>query len=312
MKDIALALGGGGAKGNAHIGVLRYLIQEGFNIRAVAGTSVGGLVGALYAFGYEPDEIERRFGTLDPDSIYHRQTRDGPAWLSPHGIYDVMKDALGDCSFADLHLPFAVTSVNLETANLEIISCGKVLDAVMATSAVPGLFPPVVMDDRLLVDGGVLAPVPVGLARSLAPDIATVAVVLSPALDGWADLEKPRLLGSMHILSNIVARNRMVQALNIFMRSIDIGGAMLTELLLIIEEPDVIIRPYVPHIGLLDRVDISEVARLGEEATRLALPELNQAVGFAAGLRRRFRKRGFVNIHLPTNSDFKRRDYYEA
>ena len=306
MKEIALALGGGGAKGNAHIGVLRYLKQEGFHIRAVAGTSAGGLVGALYAFGYEPEEIERRFEMLDPDSIYRRQTGDGPAWLSAHGLYDVMKDALGDCTFADLRLPFAVTSVNLETASLEIINCGKVLDAVMATSAVPGLFPPVVMEGRLMVDGGVLAPVPVGPARSLAPDVATVAVVLSPALDGWAELEKPRLLGSMHILSNIVARNRMVQALNVFMRSIDIGGAMLTEMLLKIEEPDVIIRPNVPHIGLLDRVDISEVARLGEEATRLALPDLNQAVGFTSTLRRRFRRRGSMKIRLPSNSDFKR------
>jgi hypothetical protein len=146
--------------------------------------------------------------------------------------------------------------------------------------------------------------VPVGLARSLAPGIATIAVVLSPALDGWDELEKPRLLGSLHPLANIVARTRMVQALNIFMRSIDIGGAMLTELLLKIEEPDVIIRPHVPHIGLLDKVDIHKVAHLGEEATRLALPELNQAVGFAARFRRRLRRQSLASIHLPSNSDF--------
>jgi NTE family protein len=306
MKDITLALGGGGVKGNAHIGVLRVLKREGFNICAIAGTSIGGVVGAFYAFGYDPDEIEKRFWTLDPASIYHHQTEEGPSWLSSHGVYDLMVDALGDCTFTDLRLPFAVTSVDLETANLEIINYGKVIDAVMATIAVPGVFPPIEKDGRLLVDGGVLAPVPVGVARLLAPDAATVAVVLSPALDGWKELEKPRLLGSMPFLSNIVARTRMAQALNIFMRSIDIGGAMLTESLLKLEQPDVIIRPGVPHIGLLDSVDIGQVARLGEAAARLALPSLNEAVSMRARLRRRLHKAPPLGIHLPNSADFQK------
>jgi len=304
MKDISLALGGGGVKGNAHIGVLRVLERQGFNIRALAGTSAGGLWGAFYAYGYSPDEIERRFGALEPATVYGRQPEDGPAWLGLAGVHELLVEALGDCTFEDLRLPFAVTAVDLDTAERVALRSGRVVDAVMATIAVPGVFPPVELDGRTLIDGGVLAPVPVGLARSLAPGLPVAAVVLSPPMNEWGGLEKPFLLDSLPFLSNVVARLRMAQALNVFMRSIDIGGAMLTELLLQVERPDVIIRPAVPHIGLLDRVDVHEVARLGERATEYALPELNKAVSLPSRLTRLFRGRSPQRIHVPYASDF--------
>jgi NTE family protein len=303
MKDIALALGGGGVKGHAHIGVLRVLRREGFNIRAVAGTSAGGLWGGLYAFGYSPDEIVKRFSTLDPATVYQREPQDGPAWLGLAGVTELLEEALGDCTFNDLRLPFAVTAVDLDTAECVALRSGRVVDAVLATIAVPGVFPPVELDGRTLVDGGVLSPVPVGLARSLAPDLPVVAVVLSSPMDEWSGIEQPRLLNSLPFLSNVVARLRMVQALNIFMRSIEISGATLTELLLQVEKPDVIIRPSLPKIGLLDRVDVTEVARLGEQATERALPALNRAGGVPARLLRLFRQRNPRRLRLPSASD---------
>ncbi|MCI0521551.1 MAG: patatin-like phospholipase family protein [Chloroflexi bacterium] len=304
MREITIALGGGGVKGNAHIGVLRVLQREGFSVRAVAGTSAGGLFGVFYAFGYGLDEIEKRFSALDSATMYHRGPQDGPALLGLTGVHELLVEALGDCTFDELRLPFAVSAVDLDTAEYVALRSGRVVDAILATIAVPGIFPPVKLGGRTLVDGGVLAPVPVGLARSLAPDLPVVAVALSPPIEAWTRVEKPRLLNSLPFLSRVVSRLRLAQALSIFMRSIDVSGAVLTELLLQVERPDVIIRPAVSHIGLLDHVDVGEVARLGEQAAEAALPALDQAFGLPARLARMWEQRSRSRIHVPYASGF--------
>lgn len=277
MKDIVLALGGGGVKGHAHIGVLRVLEREGYRVRAIAGTSAGGLAGVFYAFGYTPDDILARFSDLDQNTLYNRDPEDGPGWLGTTNIRRVLEDAIGDCTFADLRLPFAVTAVDLDTAEHVVLQRGRVVDAICATIAVPGVFPPARWDGRLLVDGGLLDPVPVAVARSLAPGLPVAAVVLSPPMVEWAGVEKPRLLESMPFLSRYLGRLRIAQAVNIFMHSIDISGTMLTELLLQLDAPDVLVRPPLPQVGLLDKVDVAQVADIGARAMEQALPELKRA-----------------------------------
>lgn len=287
MKEITVALGGGGAKGAAHIGVLRVLEREGFKIRAIAGTSAGGLWGAFYAAGFSPDEIERRMNAVDRTTLYQRRPGDGPAMLGLAGVEMLVRTNLEDCSFSDLRIPFAVTAVDLDTAEPVIIQEGNVADAVLATIAVPGIFPPRRWGNRLLIDGGVLDPVPVALARRLAPGLPVVAVVLSPPVKEWVTPSPPRLLASLPFISGYLSRMRLAQAFNIFLRSVDIAGAMLTDLRLEMEQPEVIIRPPVPHIGLLDDVEISEVTRLGEEGAIKALPQLRRAVSWLSRVTRR-------------------------
>jgi NTE family protein len=303
-KEISLALGGGGSKGNAHIGVLRVLDRQGFSVRALAGTSAGGLWGSLYAYGYDPDEILERAAEIDHRVLYQRDPQDGPAIMGVAGVRHILTEAMGDSTFDDLRIPFAVTAVDLDTAERVVICSGKVVDAVMATIAVPGIFPPARLDGRTLVDGGILDPVPVSTARALAPGAPVAAVVLSPPVDEWAGAEKPRLLDSLPVFSRYIARLRIAKAFNIFLRSIDISGAMLTELLLLYDRPDVIIRPAVPHIGLLDAVEVGTVAALGERAAELALPELERAAAWPARLRRALSRRQQRMVHLPDASDF--------
>lgn len=290
MKDVVLALGGGGVKGNAHLGVLRVLERNGFRVRGLAGTSAGGLWGSLYAFGYTPAEIERRISQADVNSLFGRDPADGPAWLGLVGLRQVLSDALGDCRFQDLRLPFAVTAVDLDTARRVVIRRGPVVDAVLATIAVPGVFPAARFNGHTLVDGGVLDPVPVALARQIFPDLPVVGVALSPPLEDWNDATPPRLLGSLSFLTRYIERLRFSQALNVFMRSMDISGALLTELLLAADPPDVLIRPGVRGVGLLDNVDPAQVARLGEAAAEAALPALEQAAAWPASLRRRWNR----------------------
>jgi NTE family protein len=189
-----------------------------------------------------------------------------------------------------LLLPFGVTAVDLAAAQLVAIRRGAVIDAVLATIAVPGVFPPRELGGRTLIDGGILDPVPVRLARQLAPGLPVVAVSLSPPLEAWETPEAPRLLNSMPFLATYLGRLRIARALNVFLQSIDISGASLSALRLELDQPEVILRPAVPAIGLLDTVDVEEVARLGEAAVTENLDELNRAVGWRAWAGRQVRK----------------------
>jgi NTE family protein len=304
VKEISVALGGGGVKGHAHIGVLKVLLREGFEIQALAGTSAGGLWGSFFAAGYSPDEIERRMRQIPLDTLYRRKPEDSQSMMGLAGLEEILNREFGALNIEDLRIPFAVTTVDIDAAQQVILSQGRLVDAILATIAVPGVFPPRIMDHRVLIDGGVLDPVPVNLARALAPDLPVVAVVLSPPINEWVQPTPPRLLNSLPFLSSYISRLRLAKALNVFLRSVDIGGAMLTELRLQIDRPEVIIRPPVPHIGFLDDVDVSEVAQLGEIGAEKELETLNRAVGWRARFSRKLIPSRPFAVRLPHSNDY--------
>jgi NTE family protein len=285
--NITLALGGGGIRGVAHIGVLRTLEKHGFTIKAIAGTSAGGLIGALYAAGKTPDELESVITNLDQKKLFTRGKKDGPALLGIAGLVTLLTELLGECNFDDLKLPFACTAVDTLTGREVILHHGSVLQAVTATVAVPGVFPPVKIDGVTLIDGGVLDPVPVRLARWLAPQYALPAVVLSPtAPRPISNPSLPLPIPGPKPLVEQIAKLRLSQALNIYMRSMEISGLATTELRLGLEKPDVIIRPDLVGIGLIDRVDPLKLIEAGERAVEDILPQLRRSAGFPATIGR--------------------------
>lgn len=288
--DISLALGGGGAKGNAHIGILRRLEREGFRVRAVAGTSFGGVVAVLYAFGKTPDQIEELFSGVDQSRLYGHAAGDGPSLLGLAGAAKFFDEILGAATFDDLSLPCAVTGVDLNSVRQVILTEGSLRDALLATIALPGIFPPRRIQDWNLVDGGTLDPVPVSVARMLAPNLPVVAVVLTaPIGEPTRSIEV-----SIPYLPEIIARRithlRPAQAFDVFLRAVEIGNRQMTELRLQADQPDIIIRPAVTHIQLLDKVNVSEVARLGEQAMDAVLPDLRRITSWPSRLARTFRR----------------------
>lgn len=277
--EITLALGGGGVKGYAHIGVVRALESRGIKIRAIAGTSIGGMMGAIYAAGIQLEDVQGLLKALNQSKLYTRMPGDGPSLLGMGGVVEVLQKILGDLAFEDLPIPLAMTAVDIESGQQVIINHGRLIDAILATTAVPGIFPSRIWDGREVVDGGILNPVPVTVARSLAPRQPVVAVVLSPALSNWTGHQPmPRLLASIPFLSHIY-KLRFAQSIRLFLRSIDISGCMLTDLRLQMEKPEVIIRPIVHQIGLIDTVDIAEVIELGEQAAAAVVPQLQRWSG---------------------------------
>lgn len=285
--DISLALGGGGAKGNAHIGVLRRLEKEGFKIRAVAGTSFGGIVAVMYAAGYTPDEIENNFAEVDQEHLYGRLPDEKPSLLGLAGLRKWLDEILPARTFAELKIPCAVTAVDLNGGCEVLLEDGPVKDALLATVAVPGIFPAHPWHEWELVDGGVLNPVPVSVARSLTPSLPVVAVALqTPMGEPAHSLGMPVPSGLPKPIIDRLSHFRYAQAFDIFLRSVDIGNRAIAEYRLEVDKPDVVIRPDVSDIELLEQVDVREVARRGEEAVEAALPELKQMASWTYRLRR--------------------------
>ena len=289
--NISIALGAGGAKGNSHIGVLRVLEQEGFRIRAITGTSFGGMVACFYAAGFSPDEIEEIFSAVDQSHLYDRARDENASFLGLTRVYSWLERCLGEKTFDDLRIPCAVTAADLRTSNEVVIKTGSLRDAILSTIALPGIFPSFLSGELELVDGGLLNPVPVALARSLAPNLPVVAVTLATPLgEPPRSVPLPWLDGLPAVIASSLNHLRVTRAIDIFMRSIDIGGRQISELRFQIEKPEVIIRPQVDAVGVLGQVDVHDVVKLGEVAARAKLPELRQACTWLARLRRRLSK----------------------
>lgn len=286
--DITLALGGGGSKGSSHIGVIRRLEQKGFRIKAIAGTSFGGLVAVFYGLGYSSDEMEEMFASRDQSQLYGHISNDGSSLLGLAGTTAFLQEIIGERTFDDLKIPCILTAADLNSGREVLLSEGSLVEAILATIAMPGIFPARRFDGVELVDGGTLDPVPVAAARLLAPRLPVIAVVLTiqmgnPA-QAWS-IPMPEFLPFRLIAT--VGKMRYGQALDVFLRSFDIVTRAVTEYRLEVDKPDIIIRPQVTHIDTLDRVDVHEVVRKGEEAVDEVLPELKKLFMWRKRVRRK-------------------------
>jgi len=285
--NITLALGGGGAKGNSHIGVIRRLQKEGFKIQAVAGTSFGGIVAVFFALGYSPNQIEEMFAALDQKELYGRSAAEGPSLLGLGGATKWLKETIGDRTFADLKIPCAVTAADLKSGQEVLLKEGSLVDALLATIAIPGIFPAKIIDELELVDGGTLDPVPVAPVRSLKPDLPVVAVVLSSPMGRPAEtwnIPLPEYLPQT--LIDRLGKLRYTQALDVFLRSLDMITRAVAESRLEADKPEIIIRPLVTDIDILEQVNVHDVALKGDEAAETALPELKKLFAWHNRLRR--------------------------
>lgn len=211
---IGLALGGGSARGFAHVGILKVLEREGIKIDYMAGTSIGSLVGAFYALGFEVEEIEKylleenftkyisfKNVTFELEEYQHKKTLGvsinlpkiitNPGWprglISTVAIRDKIDQITGWAHFEyDLRIPFKTVATDLITGEKIVISSGKVSNAVAASISIPGIFFPFEHEGMILVDGGLKDPVPVDVVREMGADIV-IAVSLQNIEGGKKD-----------------------------------------------------------------------------------------------------------------------------
>lgn len=282
MPSVALALGGGGARGLAHIGVLARLERAGFHVDALAGTSIGGLMAAVYAAGNTPAEMEdwaRR--ALEGGLLSLRPSVGG--LIGTDRIRHLLEEILGQTTFAQARCPVAITAVDLEAGDELVIRDGRLIDAVLATIALPGIFPPQLSGGVRLVDGGVIDPVPVRPARQLSSSpIVAVALSMAPGSPSVYSLSAPAEKNPFGWLTRL----RLGQALLVFGRSLEISSRLFTDLRLRLDDPEVIVRPAVGHIGILDSPNPAPVIEAGWIAMEHSLGDLLSYYGLGGGLRR--------------------------
>lgn len=263
-SGFSLALGGGGGRGWAHIGVAQALEEAGLRPGLVVGTSMGAIVGAGIAAGVGPREMERQAGEFSVSRSVGRGAR--LALFDPRPLLEHLAAILGDPLIEDLPLPLAVSAYDLVAGRPTAITSGRLVDALERSIAVPIVFPPTASEGAVWCDAGPWESVPVSLARSLSN---------APVIGVWIDIPKPGLLASPPVATLL---RRLGGRLGTGSPADALTGRRYAALLAMrwadpvhVEAPDLMIRP---RLGLSTGLSFGRVARmveLGHRDARTAL-----------------------------------------
>lgn len=274
---IALVLGGGGARGAAHVGIIKVLEENNVPIDLIIGTSMGSIIGGLYAAGYSPDELDQLMNDIDWGDLFTDQpseeylsfrrkkdqlrlmriemgiTKDGITFkrgvISGQKFGFLLKKLTIHKAhinnFDELNIPFRAIAADLETGEVVVIGKGSLNEAIRASLSLPGIFPPIEIDGRTLVDGGIVNNVPIEVAKELGADII-IAVDVGTPLD---DIENVK------------------SALDVSMQSMGIlGKRNVDESLALLTDKDLFIRPELGDIKTESFSRAPDAVDLGEQA----------------------------------------------
>jgi NTE family protein len=298
--NIGLVLGGGAARGFAHIGVLRTLLANGIQPDIITGTSIGAVVGGCYAAGHLDafDQWARKltrrriFGYLDFSLA-------GSGLITGVRLAEALRTAIGNVPFEDLPLRFAAIATEIGTGHEIWLTRGRVADALRASYALPGVFSPVSIGGRWLMDGALVNPVPVSAARALGARVV-IAINLNADLVGrgatisshGSDDNDDALLLAMQQQRGLRSLFSSEQALKrqffgvagrpgfstVMMEAFNIMQDRITRARLAGDPPDVTISPRLGGVGLIDFHRATEAIELGAEATERALGSISEAI----------------------------------
>ena len=285
-KKIGLALGSGSARGWAHIGVIRALNDAGIQLDYVAGTSIGALVGAVYASG-NIDSLEEVVLKLDWKQIAYFLDVVFPksGLIDGNKVADFIRTHVEEINIEELSLPFSAISTNLATGSEVVIQKGDIIEAVRASISVPGIFTPVRKNGTILVDGGLVNPVPVSVVREMGADFViaidlnhdivskkgrsktsvpnSIASALGAGM-GRSFIKKSKILdainrrfetGALPALKQIKqwgSKDPLPNVFEVLMSSIHIMETQITAAKLKTDPPDLLIRPNLGHLTMLE------------------------------------------------------------
>lgn len=254
---IGLALGGGAARGFAHIGVIKVLEAQGITPDIVVGTSAGAVVGALYAAGHSGFELQKLAHKLDESKISDWSVPDRGV-LKGEALQKFVNDAVAQRPIEAMKKPLAVVATDLNSGESILFRTGNTGMAVRASATVPGVFRPVSINGREYVDGGLSSLIPARYTRQMGADVV-IAIDISARpgnqpVRGTLDI----LLQTFTIMGQNIARYEL-------------------------KEADVVIRPQVGNVGSTDFMARHDAILEGEKAAQAALPLIREAIRKAAG-----------------------------
>ena len=302
-KKIGLVLGSGVARGLSHIGVLKVLDENKINVDFIAGTSIGALIGAIYASGVSAKEIEEialnidkiKTITLFAPTISHSGLIDG------NKIIKFIESIIDRQNISDLNIPFAAVATDIMTGEEVVITKGSLLHTLRASISIPGIFTPAKYNGKFLVDGGLVNPVPVSVALNMSADILiAVNVIPSPQKKAQnikmkeetrktstkrinSEMVNIRLSKFLSPLKSIVNIDDLLKkktiapnVFNIILQTIAIAEYQIAALQLAKYKPDFLITPSVEFIKPIEFFRAEESISAGEEAIIKILPEIKR------------------------------------
>ncbi len=276
---VGLVLGGGGTRGIAHIGVLQVLVREQIPIDLIVGTSMGGIVGVLFALGSSPDELAGRVREIEGNSLIN--IRRLSARARQQMLREYLAEAVEDKTFADLKLPVVLMAVDMVHGREVALTEGPLMPAILATSAVPAIFPPVELDGMQLADGGVIDSLATHVASEQGAD-RVIAVDVYPPLekdDPWVDPISAIMGFQLPFSLSTGADSTKTPSLFASMwRSVRVMAWYIHEQRLAAHPPDVLLRPDVARYGSLDFRDLMGPLEAGVAEAERRLPELKALV----------------------------------
>lgn len=259
-KKIGYALGGGGARGVAHIGVLRVLEKEGIRPDYITGSSFGAAIAAAYALGTSVDDLEKEVLGKKKLDIFRMLDLAHPrkALFRGRKIKHYLNEIIGEKDFADTNIPLTIITTDLSTGEEVIIEKGNIVEAIRASIAVPGIFPPININDRYLIDGGVANPTPVDVAKKMGADFV---IGVDLILKRNTELKDPKMVSTL------------MQAYEI------IRSQVIKYKLQEVKDYSVVLRPEVT--GTMDGFKFTDMAKfieIGERAAEDRLEEIKKFI----------------------------------
>lgn len=249
---IGLALGGGAARGFAHIGVLQVLEEQGIKPDLIVGTSAGSVVAALYAAGKTPAELTTMAMSLDESTITD-WVFPGRSFLKGEALAKFVRNLTGGKQIESMRLPLGIVAADLQTGQPILFRKGDPGTAVRASSSVPGVFAPVKIGEREYIDGGAVSPIPVRFARQMGADVI-IAVDISAIPEGQSTKG----------------------AVDILLQTFNIMGHAISQYEL--KDADVVMRPKLEGIGSAEFTARRLSILAGREAALMVMPQLKEKI----------------------------------
>jgi NTE family protein len=259
-KRVGLILSGGGARGFAHIGTLKALEQASIKVDVIAGTSMGAVLGALYAAGYKADAIYSMAQTTSWRDVFDLSLQSG--LIKGDKLHQFFAEYL-PADFSNLKKPLAVTTTDIESGEEVVITEGDLITALRASSCYPGMFEPVQFKGRTLADGGIVNNLPVEAVAFLGANYTIASDATPPRRSAFIDPQQggswwERFMATVRF----ERRNPMAQMV---MRSSDIMQSILTDMQYTLHPADVLVKHLMPRIRVESFWSYEDIVSLGEQ-----------------------------------------------
>ena len=303
-KQIALVLGSGGARGLAHIGVIKLFEENHIPIDIITGTSIGAMVGGFYAAGVNVISMEKIIRDADKIMVAKIMVPKffAPGFIDNKRIIEFIKGYVGDVKIEDLKIPFACVATEFVTGEEVIFTKGPLVDAIVASISIPTIFQPILLNDQYLLDGGLSNPLPISVAKKMGAD-KIIAVNVSPNPKRITQRIKKRKTREVKELirklpamfSNLLAESKNLfskneletkiaetvktqlsppSLMNVFLQSISISTNNLIAQHLLNAKPDVLISPKLEDFDMLEFYKGKDIIQRGYDTALKDLPKI--------------------------------------